>query len=209
MQPAATEIGGLAIGEPHGPGPPAGPVARLQHEKREAAGGEPFRRRQSRRAGADDDDVEFVMGQIALLCLAAFLAGTRGEAKLAAFSPFSPLWSARPCGELGMTERVRLLIWDLDDTFWRGALTEGGIAFIEAHKEIVVELARRGIVSSICSKNAFETVKAALVAHDVWDYFVLPSVTWDAKGPRIRDLVETIGLARADRHVHRRQPDQP
>jgi FkbH-like protein len=93
-----------------------------------------------------------------------------------------------------MAERVRLLIWDLDDTFWRGALTEGGIAFIEAHKEIVVELARRGIVSSLCSKNEIETVKAALVAHDVWDYFVAPSVSWEAKGPRIRDLVETIGL---------------
>jgi len=93
-----------------------------------------------------------------------------------------------------MTERVRLLIWDLDDTFWRGALTEGGIAFIEAHKEIVVALARRGIVSSICSKNEIESVKAALVAHGVWDYFVLPSVSWGPKGPRIRDLVETIGL---------------
>jgi FkbH-like protein len=93
-----------------------------------------------------------------------------------------------------MTERVRLLIWDLDDTFWRGALTEGGIAFIAAHKDIVVELARRGIVSSICSKNAFETVKAALVEHGVWDYFVLPSVSWAPKGPRIRDLIETIGL---------------
>ena len=93
-----------------------------------------------------------------------------------------------------MTERVRLLIWDLDDTFWRGALTEGGIAFIEAHKQIVVELARRGVVSSICSKNEIESVKAVLVAHGVWDYFVLPSVAWEPKGPRIRDLVETIGL---------------
>ena len=96
--------------------------------------------------------------------------------------------------ELGMAERVRLLIWDLDDTFWRGALTEGGIAFIAAHKEIVVALARRGIVSSICSKNTLDSVKGALVEQGVWDYFVLPSVSWDAKGPRIRDLVETIGL---------------
>jgi predicted enzyme involved in methoxymalonyl-ACP biosynthesis len=27
-----------------------------------------------------------------------------------------------------MTEPVRLVIWDLDETFWHGTLTEGGIS---------------------------------------------------------------------------------
>ena len=40
-------------------------------------------------------------------------------------------------------EAVRLVIWDLDETFWRGTLTEGGITFLPEHKEIVIELARR------------------------------------------------------------------
>ena len=52
-----------------------------------------------------------------------------------------------------MPEPVRFVIWDLDETFWRGTLTEGGITFLSKHKEIVVEFARRGIVSSICSKT--------------------------------------------------------
>jgi hypothetical protein len=41
---------------------------------REAAGAKPLRRRQARGAGADDDDVEFVMRQFALLGLAGLLS---------------------------------------------------------------------------------------------------------------------------------------
>ena len=93
-----------------------------------------------------------------------------------------------------MAEPVRLLIWDLDETFWRGVLTEGGIEFVERHKEIVIELARRGIVSSICSKNDPEPVEALLKAHGVRDYFVAPSLSWAPKGPRIAALIETLGL---------------
>jgi hypothetical protein len=78
MQPAAAEIGGFAIGELHGPRPPARPITRFHHEMGKTAGAKPLRRRQSRRTGADDDDVEFVMSQIALPCLALFLAAKRG-----------------------------------------------------------------------------------------------------------------------------------
>jgi predicted enzyme involved in methoxymalonyl-ACP biosynthesis len=50
-----------------------------------------------------------------------------------------------------MPEAIRLVVWDLDETFWRGTVTEGGITeYIQAHHDIVIELARRGIMSSIC-----------------------------------------------------------
>ena len=47
------------------------------------------------------------------------------------------------------SEAIRLVIWDLDETFWDGTLTEGGIAYRRDHHDLVVELARRGIMSSI------------------------------------------------------------
>ncbi len=93
-----------------------------------------------------------------------------------------------------MAEPVRLVVWDLDETFWRGTLTEGGMIWRDDCQEIVVELARRGIISSICSKNDFETVKALLTQRNVWDYFVFPSIDWSAKGARIKQLVETVQL---------------
>ncbi len=91
-------------------------------------------------------------------------------------------------------EAVRLVIWDLDETFWRGTLSEGGIAYQQHAHDAVIALARRGIVSSICSKNDMAPVRAILEDHGIWDYFVMPSINWEAKGPRIAALVEAFQL---------------
>ncbi len=91
-------------------------------------------------------------------------------------------------------ERVRLVIWDLDETLWRGTLTEGGISRNDRAVETVIALAERGIVSAICSKNDIEPVRAILTEWNLWDYFVFPSVNWEAKGPRIKQMVEAVQL---------------
>lgn len=93
-----------------------------------------------------------------------------------------------------MSEKVRLVIWDLDETFWKGTVTEGGITYSQQNHDIVVELARRGIVSSICSKNDIEPIKRLLEERGLWSYFVFPSVNWEPKGPRLATMIENIGL---------------
>ena len=93
-----------------------------------------------------------------------------------------------------MAEPVRLIIWDLDNTFWAGTLTEGGIAYNQANHDLIIALARRGIMSTICSKNDHDAVKAILVERGIWDYFVFPSINWNPKGARIRALIEDIQL---------------
>jgi FkbH-like protein len=93
-----------------------------------------------------------------------------------------------------MSEAVRLVIWDLDETFWKGTLTEGGITYLQKHHDIVIELARRGIMSSICSKNDFEPIKHVLQDRGIWDYFIFPSINWESKGPRLAALVEAVQL---------------
>ncbi len=80
-----------------------------------------------------------------------------------------------------MCEPVRLVIWDLDETFWRGTLTEGGIEYYQIAHDVVIELARRGIMSSICSKNDFDQVRSILSERRIWDYFIFPSINWDPK----------------------------
>jgi FkbH-like protein len=93
-----------------------------------------------------------------------------------------------------MPEPVRLVIWDLDETLWNGTLAEGPIAHVAETQAIVRELAHRGIISSICSKNDFEHVKSALASAGSWDFFVFPSISWEHKGPRIRSLIELSQL---------------
>ena len=91
-------------------------------------------------------------------------------------------------------EPVRLVIWDLDETFWSGTLTEGGITYRRDFHDIVLALAKRGIVSSICSKNDHDAVRDILVREGIWDSFVFPSINWDSKGPRLAALVDAVQL---------------
>ena len=93
-----------------------------------------------------------------------------------------------------MSEPIRLVIWDLDDTYWAGTLAEGSVTQLDASRTIVRELAGRGIISSICSKNNFEVAKRTLTQDGMWEYFVFPSIDWQAKGPRIKALVEQSQL---------------
>ncbi len=91
-------------------------------------------------------------------------------------------------------EPVRLVIWDLDGVFWRGTLTEEGARPRPEVVQIVIELARRGIMNAVCSKNDFATAEAELRAQGAWDYLVFPSIDWTPKGPRIAALVEAVQL---------------
>ena len=91
-------------------------------------------------------------------------------------------------------EAVRLVIWDLDDTFWTGTLSEGGIEPIPAHLELVRTLNRRGIVSAICSKNDHADVERKLRELGIWDEFVFPEISWSAKGAMVKNIIRNAQL---------------
>ena len=93
-----------------------------------------------------------------------------------------------------ITKQVKLVVWDLDETFWDGTLSEGGITPVQKHIDMVKELADRGIVSSICSKNDFETAKAELVKLGIWEYFVFPFIDWTPKGQAIKNMIAAMAL---------------
>ena len=96
--------------------------------------------------------------------------------------------------EAAAPEPVRLVVWDLDETFWDGTLTEGGMRYRRDIHDIVITLAQRGIVSSVCSKNDMAQVQEILQQEGIWDYFVFPSINWEPKGPRLAALVEAVQL---------------
>src|SRR5262249_22321881 len=91
-------------------------------------------------------------------------------------------------------ESVKLVIWDLDETFWGGTLSEGGIEYRPANHEIVLELSRRGVVNSISSKNDLAAARQALESRGIWEYFVFSKIAWKPKGEMIAQTVEEMGL---------------
>jgi FkbH-like protein len=93
-----------------------------------------------------------------------------------------------------MAEPVRLIIWDLDETFWHGTLVEGGIKAIDKNHDLVIELCRRGIMNSICSRNDYEPIQRLLRTFGLWDYFIYPSIDWSPKALRIKQVIDAVHL---------------
>lgn len=90
--------------------------------------------------------------------------------------------------------KIKLIIWDLDDTLWTGTFSEGGYQLPDAHRQLVKELTDAGIVNSICSKNEYEPTKKELARIGLWEYFVFASINWDNKGTRIKHIIDNMAL---------------
>lgn len=92
-------------------------------------------------------------------------------------------------------KKIKLIIWDLDDTLWKGTLAEGdAIEFLPGVVDLVKQLAYKGIMSSICSKNDEKEVLKVLIKHKINDFFIFKSINWDSKGPRIKAIIENMNL---------------
>ena len=102
--------------------------------------------------------------------------------------------NAASIGAASIDNDVKLVIWDLDDTFWDGTLAEGEIKFVEERAVLVKTLAARGIISSIASKNDYGTARAVLEREGLWDYFVFPSISFDPKGKRVSEIIRNAAL---------------
>jgi len=89
---------------------------------------------------------------------------------------------------------VKMVIWDLDDTFWDGTLSEGPVRISAASAALVRTLNRRGIVNAICSKNDHDPVRAELEGAGLWEEFVFVRVDWSPKGPRVARIIEDAQL---------------
>lgn len=94
---------------------------------------------------------------------------------------------------------IKLIIWDLDETFWQGTISDNcAIKPIKKNVELVRLLSKRGIVNSICSKNDKEIVARKLKELDVNDYFVFVSVDWSPKSNRIKNIIDGMSLRAAN-----------
>ena len=89
---------------------------------------------------------------------------------------------------------IKLIVWDLDDTFWKGTLSEGGATSIAENIQLVKDATDAGIINSICSKNEPAPTIAHLKELGIWDYFVFASINWDNKGARLAHMIDSMAL---------------
>jgi FkbH-like protein len=91
--------------------------------------------------------------------------------------------------------KVKLVIWDLDDTLWSGTLAEGDELHVDEQRvSIIQQLNSHGIVNSICSKNDFSMARSKLESLGLWDLFVFPKISFAPKGPIVKQILDEMHL---------------
>ena len=94
--------------------------------------------------------------------------------------------------------KVKMIIWDLDNTFWQGILSEGDVSINPTNVSLIKELTKRGIINSISSKNDETQVMEALSQLGLTDYFVFKNINWNPKGPQIKQKISDMNLRAAN-----------
>lgn len=95
-------------------------------------------------------------------------------------------------------EKIKLVIWDLDDTFWKGTLSENNVQIIQKNIDLVNNMLNAGVVCSICSKNDDRHTKEFLANIGILDLFVFNSINWTPKGERVAQIVKEMNLRDAN-----------
>lgn len=98
-----------------------------------------------------------------------------------------------------MTEQhstVKCLVWDLDNTLWRGTVLEGDVVEVpDAIREVIVGLDSRGILQSVASRNDHDVAWERLEKLGLAEYFVLPQIGWGAKSASVRTIADQLNFA--------------
>lgn len=95
------------------------------------------------------------------------------------------------------TKTAKCVVFDLDDTLWRGTLAEDGVEGLTLKPEaveLIKALDARGILLSVASKNDPEPALAALKAFGLRDYFLFPQIGWGPKSESVRRIAELIDI---------------
>ena len=92
-------------------------------------------------------------------------------------------------------EKVKCVIWDLDNTIWEGILAESDQVTLKDNiKTIIRELDNRGILQSISSKNDYDIARKKLEEFGLWEYFIYPQISWNPKSQAVQTIAKSINI---------------
>lgn len=96
------------------------------------------------------------------------------------------------------SEKVKCVVWDLDNTLWDGTLLETDdpdkLRLNTGILDTVRELDRRGIVQSIASKNDVETAWPIVERLGLAEYFLYPQIHWNAKSGSLEHIAKCLNI---------------
>jgi FkbH-like protein len=92
---------------------------------------------------------------------------------------------------------AKVLVWDLDETFWTGTLAEDGPGSVTPKPEAVEAiraLDQLGVLHSIASKNDHAEALSALKSFGLDEYFLHPQIGWGPKSQSVAKIAAALDL---------------
>jgi FkbH-like protein len=90
---------------------------------------------------------------------------------------------------------IKLIVWDLDETLWHGALSEdGSVCLRDNIVEIIQTLDRRGILQSVASRNNYNQAMDQLRSFGLAEYFLHPQINWGSKAASLKTIASSINI---------------
>ena len=87
--------------------------------------------------------------------------------------------------------KVKCVAWDLDETLWKGILSESRGQDIRVNPDaaqLVKELDQRGFLQTVVSKNDYDEAWPKLEALGLAEYFLHPAINWNAKSKNLTSV---------------------
>lgn len=94
-------------------------------------------------------------------------------------------------------DKAKCVIWDLDNTLWKGVIGECGeesIILNEQAAMTIKHLDERGVLQSICSKNDYDIAWRAICKFGLDQYFLYPQINWEPKSTNIKRIAEFLNI---------------
>lgn len=95
-------------------------------------------------------------------------------------------------------EKVKCVVWDLDNTIWDGTLIESenpeNLRLKSDVLDLIKELDERGIIQSIASKNDYSLAWSIVEKLGISDYFIYPQIHWNAKSASIEQIAKSLNI---------------
>ncbi len=93
--------------------------------------------------------------------------------------------------------KVKVLVWDLDNTLWHGTLVEDGaeaLVLRQGVPELLDDLDRRGVLLSVASKNDAAPALTVLARFGLAEMFLVPQISWEPKSEALRRIAAQLDL---------------
>lgn len=95
-------------------------------------------------------------------------------------------------------EKVKCVVWDLDNTIWKGVLAEtedvNQLSLRDNVYEIIKKLDERGIIQSIASKNNMKDGWDLVERLGISKYMLSPQIGWGAKSQSIKLIAKELNI---------------